>query len=377
MYLLVNTNFIVPKIKEYLSLEKSIEELQYETLTRSSDWNDRVYVVKKNDHNNLYKSDGNNIYVLDLSTNQTKIIYTSNKHYYNYNQYWIKYSCLNKKNNVVSYNDKINEKKINDNKSNNMSLTFNEKKNKNIILEDSNISKIDSNISKIDSNISKIDSNISKIDSNTEVQSVNNMLCIEIDNKNEIKNKKEEILKMIEEVNDLYQKELSNIKRLELNLKTYENKIKKLEKVKKDNIINEIIRTQSEYRTWKKIKYGIKEDSEDLEESEILKPINELEETNTIVPILFLSKYNYIDKIQNNECIKILLDRINCLKLNDLYAGNKLPDDDIIMFCNKYIKLSKELHYKFDDHEWNYLENEMNLNSTNKLGSNIISSSKI
>ena len=176
---------------------------------------------------------------------------------------------------------------------------------------------------------------------------------------------------MIEEVNDLYQKELSNIKRLELNLKTFENKIKKLEKVKKDNIINEIIRTQSEYITWKKIKYGIKEDSE------ILKPINELEETNTIVPILFLSKYNYIDKIQNNEYIKILLDRINCLKLNDLYADNKLPDDDIIMFCNKYIKLSKELHYKFDDHEWNYLENEMNLNSTNKLGSNIISSSKI
>jgi len=357
MYLLVNTNFIVPKIKEYLSLEKSIEELQYETLTRSSDWNDRVYVVKKNDYNNLYKSDGNNIYVLDLSTNQTKIIYTSNKHYYNYNQYWIKYSCLNKKNNVVSHNDKINEKKINDNTSNIMSLTFNEKKNKNIILEDSNIS--------------KIDSNISKIDSNTEVQSVNNTLCIEIDNKNEIKNKKEEILKMIEEVNDLYQKELSNIKRLELNLKTFENKIKKLEKVKKDNIINEIIRTQSEYITWKKIKYGIKEDSE------ILKPINELEETNTIVPILFLSKYNYIDKIQNNEYIKILLDRINCLKLNDLYADNKLPDDDIIMFCNKYIKLSKELHYKFDDHEWNYLENEMNLNSTNKLGSNIISSSKI
>ena len=203
------------------------------------------------------------------------------------------------------------------------------------------------------------------------------MLCVEIDNKNEIKNKKEEILKMIEEVNDLYQKELSNIKRLELNLKTFENKIKKLEKVKKDNIINEIIRTQSEYRTWKKIKYGIKEDSEDFEESEILKPINELEETNTIVPILFLSKYNYIDKIQNNEYIKILLDRINCLKLNDLYADNKLPDDDIIMFCNKYIKLSNELHYKFDDHEWNYLENEMNLNSTNKLGSNIISSSKI
>ena len=372
MYLLVNTNFLVPKIKEYLSLEKSIEELQYETLTRSSEWNDRVYVVKKNVHNNLYKSDGNNIYLLDLSTNQSKIIYTNDKHYFNCNQYWIKYNCLN---NVVSHNDKIND--------NNMSLTFNEKKNKNIILEDNNTNKIDNNTNKIENNTNKIENNTNKIENNTNkienntiVQSDNNIVFVEIDN-NEIKNKKEEILKMIEEVNDLYQKELYNIKKLELNLKTYENKIKKLEKIKKDNIINEIIRTQSEYRTWKKIKYGIKEDSEDLEESDILKPINELEETNTIVPILFLSKYNYIDKIQNNEYIKILLDRINCLKLNDLYADNKLPDDDIIMFSNKYMKLSKELHYKFDDHEWNYLENEMNLNSTNKLGSNIISSSRI
>jgi len=150
--------------------------------------------------------------------------------------------------------------------------------------------------------------------------------------------------------------------------------LKKLEKTKKDNIINEIIRTQSEYRTWKKIKYGIKDDSD---ESDVLKPIEELEESNTVVPILFLSKYNYIEKIQNNESIRKLLDEINQLNLNDLYSDNSLPNEKIFQFCNKYMKLSKELHYHFDDHEWNYLENEMNLNSTNKLGSNVISSNKL
>ena len=179
---------------------------------------------------------------------------------------------------------------------------------------------------------------------------------------------------MIEKVNELYQKELFNIKKLELNLKTFDSKLKKLEKTKKDNIINEIIRTQCEYRTWKKIKYGIKDNSD---ESDVFNPIITLQESNATVPILFLSKYNYIEKIQNNESIKKLLDEINHLDLNDLYTNNTLPKDEIIQFCNKYMKLSKELHYQFDDHEWNYLENEMNLNSTNKLGSNIISSSKI
>ena len=181
------------------------------------------------------------------------------------------------------------------------------------------------------------------------------------------------MLKMIEEVNELYQKELLKIKKLELNLRTYNNKLKQLEKTKKDNIINEIIKTQSEYRTWKKIKYGLK----DNEEIDVLKPFDELKKSDDNVPILFLSKYNYIEKIQNNELIEKIFDEINQLNINDLYSDNILPNENIVQFCNKYIKLSKELHYHFDDHEWSYLEQEMNLNSTNKLGSNIISTTKI
>ena len=52
--------------------------------------------------------------------------------------------------------------------------------------------------------------------------------------------------------------------------------------------------------------------------------------------------------------------------MNKLYTNDKLPCNEIIQFANKYVKLSKELNYNFD-HDWDYLEGEMNLNSTNRL----------
>jgi len=388
MYLLVNTNFLVPEIKKFDSFDKSIEELQYNTLSRSFDWNNRIYVINENEQNNLYKSDDKRIYMVNLLTGETKTLYTYKKYSYLNTEYWIKYSSTSSndlesmgnfeyKNDFKSINC-IEIKKDNENK-NDMSLTINEKKNKNnsVKFEEDNGSKIINNTVKEQQNkeslSNNINSNVIIKDENVKLNEKNNKSENNVD-KDENNSKKKEIIKMIEEVNDLYQKELSNIKKLELNLITYDNKLKKLEKTKKDNIINEIIRTQSEYRTWKKIKYGLKEDSDELD---IFKPISELEESNAIVPILFLSKYNYIEKIQNNEYIKILLEKINLLDLNELYSNNSLPDNDIIQFSTKYMKLSKELHYHFDDHEWSYLENEMNLNSTNKLGTNVISSSKI
>ena len=66
------------------------------------------------------------------------------------------------------------------------------------------------------------------------------------------------------------------------------------------------------------------------------------------------------------EGILNLLGEINLINLNILYSSDTLPDVRIIHFCEKYVKLSKELHYKFDN-DWDYLENELNLNSTNRL----------
>lgn len=352
MYLLYNTNFFIIKIKNFSTLEDALRELQIDTISRSSDYNSNIYVIHENEPNIIYTSDGNYIYLSNLAFKTQKKIFTNKRAFYNGKQYWGLYSSSELDKNLY-FADKMN-------------ITINEKKIKNIKFEDdlNNESVIEDITQPINNELPN-----TNIDVNTNIDK-----NVNIDVDVEKEKKINQIIKMIEDVNDLYQKELSNIKKLELNLKTYDTKLKKLEKTKKDNIINDIIRTQSEYRTWKKIKYGLKDDSD---ESDILKPIEELELTDSIVPILFLSKYNYIDKIQNNESIRKILDEINKLNLNDLYTDDSLPNENIIQFCNKYMKLSKELHYHFNDHEWNYLENEMNLNSTNKLGTNIINSKKI
>ena len=367
MYSLINTNFIVPVIHSYTSYEDSIASLQHETILRSSIWTERIYMINMDEPDYIYTSDGTHIYLKNLTNGETKIIYTNKKITYLKHEYYVKFNDKNENNNISTNVDNLS--------SNNMSITINEKKNKNVKFITDDVMRIEND----NHNTNTITNTECVIKENKDDNIKENEDDIKKNEDPNIKEneddiKKEEIIKMIEEANDLYQKELLNIKRLELNLKTYDAKLKKLEKTKKDNIINEIIRTQSEYRTWKKIKYNLKNDTD---ESNILKPIEELNESNDVVPILFLSKYNYIDKIQSNPYIQKIFDEINHIDLNDLYANNELPNDDIVQFCNKYMKLSKELHYHFNDHEWNYLENEMNLNSTNKLGSNITTSTKI
>jgi hypothetical protein len=352
MFQLINKNFLVPIITKYDTFDEGLDGLQQETILRLSEYTDKVYMIKKNE-STIYTSDGLHIYMNTklLDNSLKKIIYTNKKVNYFGTEYYqnIRTEELNFDNNVEST----------------MNLIINEKKNSNVrFVNDVDVKE------QIQVIITKIEPNIE-----TKIETTNNEVINidEDDKKKEINDKRDKIIKMIEEVNELYQKELHKIKKYQLNLKTYDTKLEKLEKTKKDNIINDIIRTQSEYRTWKKIKYGLKE----IDDIDILKPISELKETNKLVPILFLSKYNYIEKIQNNDSICKLLDEINQVNLNDLYADNLLPNNNIVQFCNKYMKLSKELHYHFDDHEWSYLENELNLNSTNKLGSNVVSSSKI
>ena len=385
MYLLYNTNFLIQRIKNYNTLEESLRELQIDTISRTQDYNNKIYVIQENEPNIVYTSDGEHIYLINLTDGEKTKLFTNKKINYNGCEYWQQYYLSN----TIDSKKNLNNDKITDKITDKMNITIGEKKSKNIRFEDDNTSFIIQNMSNLTSTksdflngvIDMVDRQTTNDKINIQNEIINNNGDNNNDNNNDNKSediekeeKRNQIIKMIEDVNDLYQKELSNIKKLELNLKTYDSKLKKLEKTKKDNIVNEIIRTQSEYRTWKKIKYGLKDDSD---ESDILKPIEELTESNTTVPILFLSKYNYIEKIQNNESIRKLLDEINKLNLNDLYADNSLPNENIIQFCSKYMKLSKELHYHFDDHEWNYLEDEMNLNSTNKLGSNIINSNKI
>jgi hypothetical protein len=377
MFQLINKNFLVPIITKYDTFDEGLDGLQQETILRLSEYTDKVYMIEKRNESTIYTSDGLHIYMNTklFDNSLKKIIYTNKKVNYFGTEYYqnIRIEELNFNNNVEStMNLKINEKKnsnvrfVND-------IDVKEQEQIQVITRETEIeSKIETNTNTNTKTKTNTNTN-SKTEPKIETTN-NEVINIDEDNKKkEINNKRDEIIKMIEEVNELYQKELHKIRKYQLNLKTYDTKLEKLEKTKKDNIINDIIRTQSEYRTWKKIKYGLKE----IDDIDILKPTSELKETNELVPILFLSKYNYIEKIQNNDSICKLLDEINQLNLNDLYADNLLPNNNIVQFCNKYMNLSKELHYHFDDHEWSYLENELNLNSTNKLGSNVVSSSKI
>ena len=351
MYIFINKNYLVPIVKYYENRIDALNKLQNETIFRNNDnFTNNIYILNEYDEQTiLYFSDGKVIYKKNINSQELVIFYKYNTSFFMNTNY------------VLSWT----EKQIQEN-NDDMKISFETKQTtNNILVDNGNIENISLKLSNNYSN-----NNLNEIKNENENENVNE---IKNENVNENVNekefnieyikKKEEIIKMIEEVNELYQKELSNIKKLELNIKSYDLKIAKLEKKKKDDIISEIVRTQSEYRTWKKIKYIIEDDDN---EQTILKPLEELTESHNIIPILFQSKYDYLDKIQTNESIKNLLNEINLINLNELYSENNLIDDKIIKFCKKYMNLSKELHYTFD-HEWDYLENEMNVSSTNRL----------
>jgi len=337
MYTFINKNFCIPIIKNYNNKIDALIKLQYDTYLRDKKYNKNVYIFSKNENKSeIYYSDGEFIYCKNINNKlniKPVIIYK----YSNFNlldtEYLLEYSENNQ--NII-FND-INK----DENKDEMKLFI---KNK-INTKEENIQPVNNYLNK---NIIEI---INK--ENTIISEENNLTQEEIENKNKI-------IKLIEEVNDLYKNELLKISKLEQNIKLFDKKINKLEKKKEEENYNNVVKTYSDYKTWKKIKYIIKDDTD------INKPIEKLELSNIPIPILFLSKYNYIDKIQENHEIKKIFDEINLIDLNNIYCNKILPNDNIIKFCNKYIKISKDLNYMFD-HQWDYLDNEFNINSTNKM----------
>jgi len=189
-------------------------------------------------------------------------------------------------------------------------------------------------------------------------------------NKEEVKideEKRAELLEHCENLYKIYQEEIAKIKKLEIDLNLNKNKIKKLEKKRNDIILNNIKLLQNDYRTWKKIKYILKE------ENDILKDISELElkeiEDDKEIPIIFQSRYEYFDSINNqeNKSITNLLIELNNIDLIEYYTeNNNNIKDGIIIFAKNYKEIHKELSFKFS-HDWDYLDTEMNSTSTNKL----------
>ncbi len=373
MYTFINKNYLIPVVINSNTKLEALNELYYCTVSRSLEYNNNVYVICQNNNQiEFYYSNGLSIFSKNIYSNKEILIYNYEKINFQNNYYLLNIdnSLIDQKSpdqNIVPDLNSPNQNIVSD-----LNLTIKNKVNENVILNnDIQTNKLNifnnPNISKNDIceqesiNLKQEQKSINlKQEKKTNYVNTDDSFVNKNTTDSNTDKKKEELIKLIEQVNDLYHKELSNIKKLEMNIKSFDAKLNKLNKKKREDIINDIIKTQSEFQTWKKLKYIIDDDID------VLKPIDELELSNKKVPVLFLSKFDYIDKIYENDGIQKIFNEINLIDLNKLYSDNILPDDKIIQFCNKYVKLSKELHYNFD-HEWDYLENEMNVNSTNKL----------
>ena len=371
MYILSDKNFLISKNLYFYDIDSALLKLQELTFNRINNYNRNIYVIEIEDIENsnlydliyannliIYYSDGNNIYKQDIHNNSIITIHTNKFTDLMGIKYLIPYT------NEILNNSNPNDNLVNKEKTTveEMDIIIKNKENDNIIINSYDTS-LNPN-KKVTFNDNSINTSsltpIQNTKSTIEVNSKESKESTDTEKK-EKREKEEELLKMCEDVMELYHKELSKVKKLEINLKSYDNKLNKLEKQKKEKIINNIIKTHSEYQTWKKLKYVIDDENDIFKSCEDLNLSN-----NDNIPIMFLSKFDYIDKINANDGIKNIFSKINLIDLNKLYTENTLPENEIIQFCDKYVKLSKELHYKFD-HEWDYLDSEMNMNSTNKL----------
>lgn len=346
-YTIVDRNLLIPKIETKDEFFDGLEELHKKTYLRSKEYNKNVYMVQYSGvrFEGIIKSDGEKIYEVDSDDNIIRYIEVD------YSYLYIKKTSHN---NLSGSSNQINpDSKSITNLTTDLSIVC--KKN-----EDNNKCSIIKNV-KIDcENLDNMDININSNKASSVLIDDSDKLLIKNDSENKIskekEDKKNELLKMCEQVMDMYNLELNKIKKTELNLLSIDNKIKKLLNKKREKIFENITRTKDEYETWKKIKYDIPKDNQSM----VILPESELElRENPVIPILFVAKYNYIEKILENEQIKEIFTTLNKINLAELYVKDEIDlDPKIIKFVEKYTDISKkDLHYKFE-HDWDYLDNE-------------------
>ncbi len=357
-YTLIDKNLLIPEIIVKHEFFEIMELLHKKTYMRDKSYNDSIYVVKYigPKYEGIFKCDGEKFYEI-VGENIREIIL-------DYSYLYIKNNNMDNK--VIE--NKVIENKVIENK------VIEKKVLENKVLENKVISnKNSNNLMEIKIN-EKNDNNI-LIESNKDINTITNKINISEDKiqiedeekriiDKEKESKKEELLKMCEHVMDMYNLELNKIKKMELSIKTIDNKLNKLKNKKREKMFENISRTKNEYQTWKKIKYGIKsEDNKLLEIDENdLVPVENLN-----VPILFTAKYNYIEKIRENEEIRKILDLINKINLEELFKVDEINlEPQVLKFVEKYSEISKkDLHYNFG-HDWDYLENEFEGTESNQ-----------
>ena len=352
-YILINNNYIIPEKIECDNLNEILISYSKIIFKRELSYLKNLFIIQQVSFLNkliIYSDNGKEIFI--HNNNETyklcDILFLNlnlnSNDYYNIEIVYNK-EIQNKLENKDEFNIKIDNNILQENliEKNNMDLIIKEKKN-NII-----------------------------VDVNNQQQY---LLKEEEEERNDEEKKEEEkideekrakLLEHCESVYKIYQEELTKIKKLEIDLNINKNKLKKLEKKRNDIILNNIKLLQNDYRTWKKIKFILKE------ENDILKDTSELELKETKddkeIPIIFQSRYEYFDSINNQEDqseAKLLIE-LNNIDLIEYYTENNNDiKDSIINFSKNYKKIHKELSYKFS-HDWDYLDTEMNETSTNKL----------
>jgi len=346
-YTVVDKNLLIPEIIVKQEFFEGLEELIKKTYKRDKNYNENIYMVKYLGvrFDGIIKFDGDKF--LEINGNESREIH-------------IDYSYL-----FVNYYQNTKRQEVRQELTNN----YNTVNNDNII----NIRNVKVDFKDYDDNEENTDMIIKikdKNDSNILICDSDKLLIKNDEEEKENKEKEEkknELLKMCEQVMDMYNLEMNKLKKMELNLLTIDDKINKLVKKKREKNFENITRTKNEYETWKKIKYNIP-----MENLTMLKlSESELElRVNPTIPILFMAKYNYIEKILENDQVREMFNTLNLLDLTKLYIEDEIDlDSKIIKFAEKYTEISKkDLHYKFD-HDWDYLDNEYEDVETNHFAS--------
>lgn len=166
--------------------------------------------------------------------------------------------------------------------------------------------------------------------------------------------KKEKIKEMIGELTEEYfllkkKDKIANEKITILN-----KKLEKLDIERKTNIFSNLRRMRDEYLQYKKLKFRDTEFTIEKDDDDV-KP-----------PHIFTKKYNFICKACKNVKIKELFEKTLYIDIEKLFYDLNIDglDKNILLLCESYGKLKKELHLKFDS-DYDYMEDEITIQSNN------------
>jgi len=300
-YVFVNKNSIIPEI---------IYEKSYNNILKI------FYNFIKNQNANYCQ----NVYIVKLNNNEIiSIIFYKKNNFFEVD-----------KNNITNMNININN--IDNQQIYEKFKNFIKNDNINVQIKNDNMNvQIKNNV---ESNINiQIKNNV---ESNINIIEDNNQNC-EIDLEKEEKKKK--IIIMCEEVKQLYNLQVIKIKKIQTQINNIDKKIKNLIKKRNEEIVSNIILIKNEYDAYLKIKNNF----ENIKNFEI--------------PILFLSKYEYINNIIKNPKYKSYYDEIEKIDTEKLFIEQDVDNinPNIIKYSKEYLTISKNLNYKFS-HDWDYLE---------------------